>query len=47
MIKFDFYTIPIPLSRVIVEYIYPKCKYNKCVPLDYESKRDYHHKYQK
>lgn len=25
----------------------PKCKHNKCVPLDYISKRGYHHKYNK
>ena len=27
--------------------ICPKCKYNKCVPLDYKSKRGYHHIYNK
>ena len=27
--------------------ICPKCKHSKCVPLDYESKRGYHHKYKK
>ncbi len=83
MIKFDFSTIPIPLSGKIVEYICPKCKvefeapiemveefeqedmlnglpistppyiicpkckHDKCVPLDYKSKRGYHHKYKK
>lgn len=83
MIKFDFSTIPIPLSGKVVEYICskckaefevpiemvlefeeedkwnnlpistppyticPKCKYSKCVPLDYKSKRGFHHKYQK
>ena len=83
MIKFDFSTIPIPLSGNIVEYIFPKCKvefevpiemvwefeqedswnnlpistppyticpkckHSKCVPLDYKSKRGFHHKYQK
>lgn len=25
--------------------ICPKCKHNKCVPIDYKSKRGYHHKY--
>ena len=24
-----------------------KCRYDKCVPLDYKSKRGYHHKYNK
>lgn len=83
MIKFDFSTIPIPLSGEIVEYICPKCKtefeapiemveefeeedafnglpistppyticqkckYDKCVPIDYKSMRGYHHKYKK
>ena len=27
--------------------ICPKCQHNKCVPLDYKSKRGYHHKYKK
>ena len=27
--------------------ICPKCAHNKCVPLDYKSKRGYHHKYSK
>lgn len=27
--------------------ICPKCKHDKCVPLDYKSKRGYHHKYNK
>ena len=81
MIKFDFNSIPIPLSGKVVEYICPKCKvefeapleavlefeqedewnnlpistppyticpkcnYNNCVPLDYKSKRGFHHKY--
>lgn len=47
MIKFDFSTIPIPLSGKVVEYICHKCQHNKCVPLDYKSKRGYHHKYKK
>ncbi len=83
MIKFDFSTIPIPLSGKVVEYICPKCsssfetpiemvlefeeedmfnglpistppyvvcpscKYDKSVPIDYKSKRGYHHKYNK
>ena len=25
--------------------IYSKCRYNKCVPIDYLSKRGYHHVY--
>ena len=81
MIKFDFSTIPIPLSGKVVNYMCPKCKvefeapiemaeefemddmlhnlpvstppyttcpkcaHDKCVPLDYKSKRGYHHKY--
>ncbi len=81
MIKFDFSTIPFPLSGKIVEYICPKCKVefeapiemveefetedmlnglpastppyticpkcqnDKCVPIDYKSKRGFHHKY--
>lgn len=83
MIKFDFSTIPIPLSGKLVIYTCPKCKetyevpiemvlefeeddmwsglpistppythcpschYKKGVPLDYHSKRGYHHKYDK
>ena len=27
--------------------ICPKCQHKKCVPLDYKSKRGYHHKYKK
>lgn len=27
--------------------ICPKCQHNKCVPLDYKSKRGYHYKYNK
>ena len=27
--------------------ICPKCQHNKCVPLDYKSKRGYHNKYNK
>ena len=46
MIKFDFSTIP-TLSGKVVEYICPKCQHDKCVPLDYKSKRGYHHKYKK
>jgi len=81
MIKFDFSTIPIPLSGKVVDYICPKCKvlfeapiemveefeeedmlnglpistppyticpkcsHDKCVPIDYKSKRGFHHKY--
>ena len=81
MIKFDFSTIPIPLSGKVVNYICPKCKeefeapiemieefemddmlnglpistppytvcptckHDKCVPINYKSKRGYHHKY--
>ena len=81
MIKFDFSSIPIPLSGKVVNYICPKCKvefeapiemveefemddmlhslpvstppytvcpncsHDKCVPIDYKSKRGYHHKY--
>ena len=81
MIKFDFSTIPIPLSGKVVGYICPKCKvefevpiemvlefeqedmfnglpistppyticlkckHDKCVPIDYKSKRGFHHKY--
>lgn len=46
MIKFDFSTIP-TLSGKVVEYICPKCQHDKCVPLDYKSKRGYNHKYKK
>ena len=81
IIKFDFDSIPIPLSREVVIYICPKCKskfeapvemvhefelddklhglpistppYSHCqvcgftnsVPLDYHSKRGFHHLY--
>ena len=81
VIKFDFNSIPIPLSKEVVIYICPKCKvkfeapiemvhefesedemmglpistppythcqscsYKKAVPLDYTSKRGYHHVY--
>ena len=27
--------------------IFPKFQHNKCVPLNYKSKRDYHYKYEK
>lgn len=37
---FDFDKFPIKLSGKIVDYI---CA--KCVPLDYKSKRGYHHIY--
>ena len=34
MIKFDFSTIPIPLSGKVVEYICPKCKVEFEAPLE-------------
>lgn len=34
MIKFDFSTIPIPLSGKIVEYICPKCKVEFEAPIE-------------
>ena len=34
MIKFDFSTIPIPLSGKVVEYICPKCKVKFEAPLE-------------
>ena len=81
IIKFDFNSIPIPLSKEVIIYICPKCKakfevpiemvhefemedlfnnlpintppYSHCqscrfvkaVPLDYHSKRGFHHTY--
>ena len=34
IIKFDFSTIPIPLSEKIVEYICPKCKVEFEAPIE-------------
>ena len=34
MIKFDFSTIPIPLSGKVVEYICPKCKVEFEAPIE-------------
>ena len=34
MIKFDFSTIPIPLSGKVVNYICPKCKVEFEAPLE-------------
>ena len=34
MIKFDFSSIPIPLSGKVVEYICPKCKVEFEAPLE-------------
>lgn len=34
MIKFDFSTIPIPLSGKVIEYICPKCNSEFEVPIE-------------
>ena len=34
MIKFDFSTIPIPLSHKVIIYICPKCKEEYEVPIE-------------
>lgn len=34
IVKFDFSTIPIPLSGIIVEYICPKCKVEFEAPIE-------------
>ena len=37
---FDFNSFPFNLSEKNVDYICPKCNFDKCVPLDYNSKED-------
>lgn len=42
---FDFDNFPFKLSGKTVDYICPKCNYDLGVPIDYHTKRGYHHKY--
>lgn len=42
---FDFNSFPFKLSGKTVAYICAKCKFDKCVPIDYVSKRGFHHIY--
>ena len=42
---FDFNSFPFKLSDKTVAYICPKCKYKFDTPIDYVSKRGFHHIY--
>lgn len=42
MENFDFDSFPIELSGKTVDYICPKCNFDTCVPIDYESQRGFH-----
>ena len=42
---FDFENFPFKLSGKTVDYICTKCNFDKCVPINYKSKRGFHHIY--